>query len=165
LLTGFAEVRATLNNGYSYVPVLISKPAGTYLRSVFISGRREMPVTGFVMSPEVHLEFVLGTDPLSLEGDVVDDQGKPVGNAIVIGVPDNEVGELSRTSTDQHGHYVLGGLAPGTYRLYALDSIGMEDSVTREFLEPFSDLGENGKAARKQNTQTVLKLIHVNDAY
>jgi 5-hydroxyisourate hydrolase-like protein (transthyretin family) len=159
LVTQSAEFHATIASGYTYAPVLTKKPAGVFLKSVIILGRGELPTKKFNAQLDTAIELVLSTGGTTITGDVTDSDGKAVADAIVLAAPD--VGDPGRSATDQHGHFELNGLAPGTYRVYAFDSLGTDDSADSTFLEPFSNLAQTVNADAKTGASTQLKLIHV----
>lgn len=157
-LATLASFNATLDSGYTYVPVLTSTPIGAYLKAVYAAGRRDVTSTGFVAADDLQLQFVLSKEAASIEGDVVDSDGKPVVDAIIVATP--ELGDAVQSTTDQHGHFALAGIAPGAYHLYAFDSLGLIDMPDADFLQPFTALAEDVKASAKDTPRMLLKLIH-----
>ena len=160
-VTNSLRIDAMLEAGFTYVPTLVSQPPGAYLKSVYMNGRREVPSTGLLATSSVSLTFSLATDGASIDGNVLQDDGKPVAGAIVIASPDT--GDPVRSSTDQHGYFVIAGLAPGTYKLYAVDSLGTAEAPDTEFLQPLANDGQTVKTSSKETTSTQLKLIHISD--
>lgn len=61
--------------------------------------------------------FSLQSQPGSITGTVLDTNSNPIANALIEAIQGNAI--LSTTSTDNLGHYVLTGLAPGSYVLRA----------------------------------------------
>lgn len=96
-----------------------------YLKSLRFGGRdvlgSELNLTPGDSSST--LDAVLSTRVAYFEGGAVDDDGKPVPSATVILVPKGPaakaVSRFYKTVSDQNGHFVLAGLAPGDYTLYA----------------------------------------------
>jgi hypothetical protein len=165
-LTNWIRFNATIDSGYTYLPVLTRKPAGTYLKDVFTAGRREVSAAGFNADNDVRMELILSNASASIEGDVFDSHGVPGINAVVIAIPDPQLrgrADIVRTASDQHGHFILHDLAPGDYTLYAFDSLGGQDSTDDEFLDSFSDRSQDVKATPKATTNTELSLIHLAD--
>lgn len=80
------------------------------------------------------LQILLGTDGPALAGQVVDKNGAPVSDAIVVlvsqrGANDPSTLQITSTQTDQTGTYQFaGGISPGEYDLLALTDLPEKDS-------------------------------------
>jgi hypothetical protein len=101
-----------------------------FLKSVRL-GDRNID-TGFTASGPTSLELVLSSRGGVIDGAVINKEAEkekgiendhPVPNATVVAVPEEKYRKLpdrfGTGSTDQHGHFIIRALAPGTYTLYA----------------------------------------------
>jgi hypothetical protein len=108
-----------------YRLVLTELPRGTYLKSVLAGGKETVDASLSIQSSEVleDVVFVVGTKAGAIQGQVVDDLGKPIANADVWLLPDPVHGDLDihqrSAATDQNGAFVLEDLAPGPYHVIA----------------------------------------------
>jgi hypothetical protein len=93
----------------------------------------------------------------------------PAANAIVVAVPEDKYRKLpyrfASGSTDQFGHFLLRGLAPGSYMLYAWRDV--EDDVWRDpdFLKSQEANGTSMKVEEGSNQRIDLKLSPAGDEW
>ncbi len=96
----------------------------SYLKSVGL-GEGEAD-TGFSISGPVSLNVVVSPKGGRVEG-VVSDHDQPVPDATVVLVPEEKFRKSRQhfavTGSDQHGHFLLRGLAPGTYAAFAWQDV------------------------------------------
>jgi protocatechuate 3,4-dioxygenase beta subunit len=85
-----------------------------------MSGRQRIPGT-------TQLAVQLASHGASVEGLVVDSADQPLAGAVVVAVPHGAshhlIDQYRTTTTDQNGQFVLHGLAPTTYGLYAWEDV------------------------------------------
>jgi len=78
---------------------------------------------------------------------VVSKEQQPFPGATVALVPDSpHRGErrlFGSASTDQNGHFLLQGLSPGDYKVFAWEKIEAGAYTSPEFLQPYENLGES----------------------
>ena len=95
---------------------------------------------------------------------MLDDSKKPVANAFVVCVPEAKLRarhELYITdTTNQQGHYVLRGLRPGAYEVYAFDEVDPGAIYSSEFLKPIEDMGESMEVKEKDTLTKPLQVLH-----
>jgi len=142
-----------VNPGTYIVQVYGGGGQGSYfLKSVTLGGRDI--ATGFTASGPATLDVVVSTKAGTVEGTVVE-KGKdgdtdpvnnnhinnndqvnndhPLANITVVAVPEEKYRKLpdrvATGSTDQHRRYMIRGLAPGSYTLYAWQDV--EDGIWR----------------------------------
>ena len=93
----------------------------------------------------------------------------PAANAIVVAVPEEKYRKLpyrfASGSTDQFGHFLLRGLAPGSYMLYAWRDV--EDDVWRDadFLKSQEANGTSVKVDEGSTQRIDLKLSPAGDEW
>ena len=91
------------------------------------------------------LEIVVSPNGASVDGVISKDQ-QPFQGATVTLVPDpphrGERRLFKSTATDQNGHFVLQGLSPGDYKVFAWEKIEPGAYTSAEFLQPYENLGE-----------------------
>ncbi len=96
----------------------------TYLKSVSL-GEGDVE-TGFTISGPVSLDVVVSPKGGRVEG-VVTDHDQPVADATVVLVPEEKFRKSRQrfavASSDQHGHFLLRGLAPGSYSAFAWQDV------------------------------------------
>jgi hypothetical protein len=110
--------------------------ASYYVKSVRYGGREFSP-WAIDLSGDGQLDIVLSAKAATLEGSVVDRQGKPAANAAIVIAPAT-AGEPLRTGTaDASGNFYFAGLRPGDYRVFAWDAAAPEASDAPASLAPF----------------------------
>ncbi len=145
---------------------------GLFLKSATAGGQDI--VTGFTASGPASLELVMSTKGGIIQGAVIEkekdvDDDHPVPNATVVAVPQEKFrklpGRFITGSTDQHGHFTLRGLPPGSYTLYAWQDI--EDSTYRDpsFLKSQESNGTAVKVEEASQQTIVLKLSPIADEW
>jgi len=98
-----------------------------YLKSLSVSGQ-EVSASAFTVAPGAsgEMRIVMGTKLAQVEGSVDGLRPEGAGGMWVALAPEDagtiSVGRVLYTSVDRAGHFHISGLAPGRYRLYALDS-------------------------------------------
>jgi hypothetical protein len=139
------------------IPQVITRPAvppslqSTYVKAMrfgeidLLNGRLRLD-----RQPESPIEITTATDPGSLNGRVLDSRQRPSAGAMVVLMPEVERRvqrtDLFRTaSTDETGQFLLEGIPPGDYRVFAWDNVA--DLAWRDpaFMR---DYEERGRAVR-----------------
>lgn len=151
---------------------------GFFLKSVKL-GERNVE-TGFTASGPATLDLLVSTKGGTVDGAAVDaavekaaekdgDKVHPVANATVVAVPEEKYRKLPDRfeigSTDQHGHFTILGLAPGSYTLYAWQDL--EDGVYRDpdFLKSQEANGTAVKVEEGSHQQIELKVSPVGEEW
>jgi protocatechuate 3,4-dioxygenase beta subunit len=101
------------------------------------------------------LDVLIGAGAAKLDGVVINADGHPVADAVVVAVPSGEhsarLDLYEKAVTDQHGRFNLNGITPGDYRVFAFESLEEGAYFDRSFLKPFEasseslHLDENGR--------------------
>jgi protocatechuate 3,4-dioxygenase beta subunit len=160
-----------VNPGNYTVQVYGGDGHGFFLKSVKLGGRDI--ATGFTASGPATLDLLVSTKGGTVEGAVVDaaiekavekdgNEVHPVANATVVAVPEEKYRKLPDRfgigSTDQHGHFTIRGIAPGSYTIYAWQDL--EDGVWRDpdFLKSQEANGTAVKVGESSHQTVELKL-------
>jgi hypothetical protein len=164
----------TVTHGNYIVQVYGGDGQGFFLKSVKLGGRDIE--TGFTASGPATLDLVVSTKGGTIEGAVVEreverekdvdtdhvNNDHPVPNATVVVVPEEKYRKLPDRfvagSTDQHGRFIIRGVAPGNYTLYAWQDL--EEGVYRDpaFLKSQEANGTAVKVAEGSHQMIELKL-------
>jgi hypothetical protein len=98
-----------------------------YLKSLSVGGQ-EVSASAFTVAPGAggEMRIVMGTKLAQVEGSVDGLRPEYAGGVWLALAPEDagtiSVGRILYTSVDRAGRFHMSGLAPGRYRLYALDS-------------------------------------------
>jgi hypothetical protein len=113
------------------------------------------------------LDILVSPDGARIDG-VVSKGEQPFQGASVTLVPDpphrGEKRRFEAASTDQFGHFVLQGIAPGDYKLFAWESIDPGAYKSSDFLQPFENRGESVHVAEGSSLSMQLELIAAKDS-
>jgi hypothetical protein len=117
----------------------LNSPPQFYVKSIQYGGQDVSNAIIPNAQPGVSLVFTIATDPGEIDGTVQSgalESGTPV---TLVAVPDDahaERADLYRvTSSSAPGTFTLPGLAPGEYKLFALQQGDFEDSRNRDLLK------------------------------
>lgn len=109
------------------------------------------------------LEIVLDTGGTRIDGSVTDENGLPFAGAVVALVPDVDRRTQFRlymdATADQHGQFVLRGIAPGAYKLFSWKEVEDHGWEEPEFLASFESQGTRVIAEENGHIAIRLKLI------
>lgn len=121
-------------------------PEDYYLKSLAISGHDVPPDNVMVSGTRGEMEIVLSPTGARIEGTLLDAKEEPTRGSILL-VPDTpEPGPpdlFRRTSADSKGKFTLRGVAPGSYRLVALESVSLETEINDP--DFFRTIGNRGQ--------------------
>ena len=111
----------------------------------------------------VPINIVVGIDGATVDGTVTDENGKPVANASVIGVPElklrSQFDLYQRGETDRNGHFQLRGIKPGSYSFYAWNAMEDESYMDPEFLRRYENARVDLQLPAKSRQTIQLKLL------
>jgi hypothetical protein len=132
-----------------------------FTKAVMLNGQ-EVGDSGFASGAGTYLEVVISARGATIEDTVVDEKGKPVPSVTVIDVPDP--GRRLRTdlyqqdTTDEHGHFSLRGLNPGSYTVLAFEEL-QESALDPEFLQSYGSQGQKVELDEGTDKSIVVTLI------
>jgi hypothetical protein len=124
---------AQLRPDRRYRTAVRNLPEDYYVKSVAISGHDVPPDNVVVGGTRGGMEIVLSPAGARIEGTLFDDKDEPTRGSILL-VPDtSEPGPpdlFRRASADSKGKFTLRGVAPGSYRLLALESVNLDSEIS-----------------------------------
>jgi hypothetical protein len=132
--------------GHYRFQVTITEPGNAYLADIRQAGISVYD-NGLTVGKEAvnAIEASINTNGGSIEGNVVGADRKPVPRTTVVLVPAmsrRQNPALYRTiQTDAQGHFVLAGIAPGSWKLFAWESVQPSAYQNEEFLRKYEERG------------------------
>jgi Carboxypeptidase regulatory-like domain len=115
------------------------------------------------ISGDSEVEIIAASDGGVVDGLVKNAAGESMPGAIVALVPESSLrnrGDLYRTATsDQSGRFVLHGIAPGTYKLFAwMNAEGIAPFRNAKFMKKYEELGREIQFTRSQRATSSIQL-------
>ena len=138
-------------------------PEQFYLKSIHM-GEQDVTETGFDLTPGVpaDLTIVLSSNSGVIEGSVKTAKDEPAKGATVtlIRVPARKPPQRQyMASTDQNGHFIIKGIAPGEWKVYAWEEIESGAYEDPDFMKPHESQGESVSIKERGHETVQLKLI------
>jgi Carboxypeptidase regulatory-like domain len=134
---------------------------GWYLKAVYFGGR-DVTDTGFIPVAGVNLLLTYSPDSGQVNGVVTDKDGHPAPGADVVLVPDESRRSrqdlYERTVSDQLGQFHIRGVAPGTYKAFALEDLDGDEYLDSDFLKEHLSAAQDIKVEEKGSYTVDLKL-------
>lgn len=154
-----------VNPGNYIVQVYGGNERGFFLKSATMAGRDIS--NGFLASGPASVELVVSTKGGTIEGTVLakgtgGDKDVPEANASVVMVPDEKYRKVPdrylNGATDQQGHFLIRGIPPGTYTVFAWQ--GLEEGVWSdpEFLKAQEGNGRTMRVEEDSHQSVELQL-------
>ena len=114
------------------------------------------------------LEVTVSSRGARIEGTVLSEEALPVAGVWAVAVPEENKRKILRLyeadRTDQYGHFVLRGLAPGKYKLFSWDGVEQGEWEDEDFLKEFEDKGVTMEVQDADGKTAELKLIQVKES-
>jgi 5-hydroxyisourate hydrolase-like protein (transthyretin family) len=130
------------------------------------AGDADVLASGLTIAPGqsgLELEVVAGPASGSVQGTVTDEQGQAVSGIQVCLIPDSSRRSQSQlfkiAATDQNGRFLLRGVAPGEYKLFAWEDLEPGAQQDPDFLKPHEDKGKSVTVREGTAENVALKLI------
>lgn len=131
------------------------------VKEVLLNGK-DVGDSGFSLAGGLtSLEIVASAQGSTIEGNVVDEDGKPVPNIPVICIPDASRRQrrdiYQQVQTDSQGHFALRGLNPGKYQVFTLDD-DADDITDPDFVAAHQAQGQSVTLEPGERKGIVLKI-------
>ncbi len=141
-------------------------PDGAYLKAAVVEGSDvledglEVPEAGLA-----GLSVTIGLRAAFVTGAVLDEDGRPVASATVVLAPERRrrIDLFRNVTTDQYGRFLIQGIAPGKYRLFAFDDVESGAWRDPDFLAEWEDAAEEIELEEGGREAVELELIQVSD--
>lgn len=130
-------------------------PRGFYLKAALIGGRNLARESGQLAPGAGPLELVLSDDGATIEGDVVDAEGKPIAGGVTL------LGERQPivVTAEATGQFSAPNLPPGEYTAYAWASLENVEYANPAWLRSYAGVrvrvGPEGKESIRLKAETV----------
>jgi hypothetical protein len=138
---------AQLRPDRRYRAMVRNLPQDYYLKSVTISQHEMTPDNVVVNGLRGDMEFILSAAGGHIEGVLTNARNEPTRGSILLvpDVPDPGPPDLfRRTSADATGNFMFRGVAPGSYRMLAVENSSLEDEINDpDFLRTIANRGES----------------------
>jgi hypothetical protein len=151
--------------GNYYVSLIGENDANAdwFVKSVLTGGRDANDSGISINGGTVTLDVVLNANGGIMDGIATDQKGNPIGNAIVVAVPEarlrSRIDRYRKTVADQSGRFSLQGIPPGDYTLFAWESVEGDSYYNPDFLKSYEGQGTAlhiGEGERKNVTLSVI---------
>lgn len=139
-----------------------------FLKSI-TAGGRDASDSGFSVSGGMTtLDLTASANGALAEGVATNqkdgpENGQPVADAVVVAVPEarfrTHLDRYRKAITDQRGHFILRGLPPGDYTLFAWESVDGEAYYNPEFLKSYEGQGKALHVNGGDHTNLQIKTI------
>jgi hypothetical protein len=98
---------------------------------------------------------------------VTDSNNQPSANAVIVAVPDprfrSRTDRFRKVTTDQSGHFVLRGLPPGDYTIFAWESVEGDAYYNPDFLRNYDGQGKALHVNEGDHLNLQVKVIAENE--
>jgi hypothetical protein len=138
---------AELRPNRRYRAMVRNLPLDYYLKAVTISQHELAPDNVVVNGLRGDLELIVSTAGGHIEGALTNARNEPTRGSILLipDVPEPGPPDLfRRTSADSKGNFMFSGVAPGSYRMLAVENLSLEDEINDpDFLRTIANRGES----------------------
>jgi Carboxypeptidase regulatory-like domain len=143
---GSVEWRDVLPGKYFLQIMRENDANGDWFLKSALAGGHDVNDSGIsVNDGVVTLDLVASADGGSVTGVVMDAQGQPLANAVVVAAPEarlrGRTDRFKKTISDQNGRFGLRGIRPGSYTVFAWESVDGDAYYNPEFLKSCESQG------------------------
>jgi hypothetical protein len=143
-------------------------PENFYVKSARL-GEQDVLDTGFEFTPGVTgvLTLVLSPNSAQIEGSVTNAKDEPAIGAKITLIPDGSPRSPTRyktANTDQSGHFIIKGVAPGEYKMYAWEDVEEGAYEDPDFMKPHESDGQAVSIKERAHETAQLKMISSDNA-
>jgi hypothetical protein len=149
--------------GHYSVQISASSLPNFFLKSV-TAGGRDLADSGFSVGGGVTtLDVLASANAAVADGVATNQKDEPVADVLVVAIPEarfrNHPERFRQALSDQSGHFILRGLPPGDYTLFAWESVDGEAYYDPEFLKAYEGLGKPLHVSEGLRVSVQLKII------
>jgi Carboxypeptidase regulatory-like domain len=138
-----------------------------FLKSVMMGGRNAMDSGIEVGGGANTIDLLASANGGIATGMVTDSNNQPSANAVIVAVPDplfrSRTDRFRKVTTDQSGHFVLRGLPPGDYTIFAWESVEGDAYYNPDFLRNYDGQGKALHVNEGDHLNLQVKVIAEND--
>lgn len=140
-------------------------PQDLYIKSVRM-GPQDVTETGFDLTAGVapdEFSVVLSPNGGVIEGSVTNVKDEPASGLLVTLIPDADHRRVmlryKTANTDKNGHFLIKGVAPGEYKIYAWEEMEESAYADPDFVKPHEADGEAVSIKERGHETVQLKMI------
>jgi hypothetical protein len=130
-----------LHPGDRYRVNVPNLPQEFYLKSVRVSGKEVANTDVVIGGRHTEIDLVVSAGGGHIDGTTLNDQHEPVGGSYVLLVPDSvdkpDADLIRPARSDAKGKFMLRGVPPGSYRLFAFEDVESEILNQPELLKNY----------------------------
>lgn len=149
-----------------YVVGLSSLPEDSYIKDILVGGvsltSRRIDIRNRSAATMEPIDVVISSHGARLDGVVRFDNDDPVSGARVVAVPSlnlrTEAYAFKTSFTDRTGRFSMRGIIPGTYQLFAWQSVDEGAWRDSEFLRKYEDYGQRLELKEDDHETTELRM-------
>jgi hypothetical protein len=134
-----------------------------FLKSVAAGGRAVADAGFSVSSGTITLDVLASGNGAVVEGVARNQKDEPVADAVVVAVPEARLRSLPdryrKAVSDQSGRFILRGLPPGDYTLFAWESVDGEAYYNPEFIKGYEGQGKALHLAEGERKSVQLSVV------
>jgi hypothetical protein len=138
-------------------------PATVYVADIRQGGTSVMD-SGFVHDQSATpIQIVVDANGVTLQGKVVNSEGKPAANATVVLVPPQARRQnallYKNVTTNETGSFTLRGISPGPYTIFAWESVPPTAWQNAEFISKYEARGQQINLSAASSAEVQLNVI------
>jgi protocatechuate 3,4-dioxygenase beta subunit len=131
-----------------------------------VAGTKDVADAGLKVSGgSISIDVTVSSGAGVVDGVVANDRNEPIADAVVVAVPEEKYriqqSRYGKATTDQRGHFILRGLRPGGYTLFAWETLDGDDYFDPEYLKKYEGRETAIRLEKGAHQNTSLKVIPV----